>query len=246
MGIELSSEEITRYDRQIRVFGIEGQVKLKKSKVLIVGAGGLGSAALYYLVAAGVGEIIVVDPENVELSNLNRQIIHFTKDIGRPKIDSAKEKLELLNPLAKVTGIKKWFDEDLGEKLVPQVDIVVDALDNWETRVLLNKLCVKHRKPLVHAGVHESYGQLLVIVPGKGPCLQCVFPSRIKEERPSPVLGPTPGILGALEALEVIKLITGYGKPLIGKLLLFDGKTCSFTLIDVKRNPQCPVCSRLK
>lgn len=246
MDTRLSPEEITRYDRQIRIFGIEGQVKLKKSKVLIVGVGGLGSAILYYLAAAGVGEIIIVDPENVELSNLNRQIIHFTKDIGRPKIDSAKEKLKLLNPLVKITGIKRRFDKDLGEKLVPQVDIVVDALDNWETRVLLNKLCVEYRKPLVHAGVYESYGQLLVVVPGKGPCLQCVFPSKIKEERPFPVLGPAPGILGALEALEVIKLITGYGKPLVGKLLLFDGKTGSFTLMDVKRNPQCPVCSKLR
>ncbi|WFO76077.1 HesA/MoeB/ThiF family protein [Desulfurococcaceae archaeon MEX13E-LK6-19] len=244
--MNLNPEEIERYDRQIRVFGINGQKKLKNSSVLVVGAGGLGSAVLYYLAAAGVGKIIVVDPENVELSNLNRQIIHFTHDIGKEKVVSAKEKLKALNPHVEVIGIKKYFDEKLGDEVVPQVDVVVDALDNWDTRIVLNKICVKYRKPLVHAGVREAYGQLLVIMPGKGPCLQCVFPSKIKEERPFPILGPTPGILGAMEALEVIKIITGYGEPLVGRLLLFDGKNNVFTEIKVKRNPKCPVCGHIK
>lgn len=246
MGEILSNEEMVRYDRQIRVFGVEGQEKLKRSSVLVVGVGGLGSAVLYYLAAAGVGRIIIVDPEAVELSNLNRQIIHFTSDIGRDKVVSAREKLKALNPNVEIISIKKRFDEKLGEELVPQVDVVVDALDNWDTRVILNRICVKYRKPLVHAGVRESYGQLLVVIPGKGPCLQCVFPSKIREEKPFPILGPVPGVLGALEALEAIKIITGYGEPAVGKLILFDGKNNVFSEIKVKRNPKCPVCSHIR
>jgi len=241
----LNDDELIRYDRQIRLFGIDGQLKLKKSSVLIVGAGGLGSIILYYLAAAGVGRIYIVDPEVVELSNLNRQIIHTTKDIDRDKILSAEEKLLSLNPNIEVIGIKKYLDEELGNKIIPRVDLVVDALDNWDTRILLNRLCVKYRKPFIHAAVYGSYGQLLVVKPGEGPCLECVFPSKIREEKPFPILGPAPGILGAMEALEAIKIITGYGKPAIGKLILYDGEDASFTEIRAERNPKCPVCGHL-
>ncbi len=246
MGVNLSDDELIRYDRQIRVFGVDGQIKLKKSKVLVVGIGGLGSAILYYLVAAGIGEIYIVDPESVELSNLNRQIIHTTNDIGKDKTVSARSKLSSLNPEVEIIGIKGYLDEDLGKRFIPVVDVVVDALDNWNTRILLNRLCVKYRKPFIHAGVYESYGQLLVIIPGEGPCLECVFPSRIREEGPFPILGPVAGMLGTMEALETIKIITGYGKPVVGKLILFDGKDMSFTQIEVKRNPKCPVCKDIK
>ncbi len=241
---ELGVEEARRYDRQLRVLGSDRQLLLKKSHVLVVGAGGLGSAVLYYLTAAGIGRITVVDNGVIELSNLNRQILYTTKDVGKHKIDVLKKKLKELNPYVEIVGIKERFNDILAERLIPKVDVVVDALDNWETRFIVNKYCVRYNKPLVHAGVEESYGQLLTIVPGRGPCLQCVFPRKPRVKTPIPVLGPLPGILGALEALEVIKLLTGYGKPSIGKLLLFDGFHMSFMEVEVKRNPKCPVCGR--
>ncbi|RLG83952.1 MAG: adenylyltransferase [Thermoprotei archaeon] len=245
MNTCLSPEELERYSRQIMVFGEEGQKKLKKSKVLVVGVGGLGSSVLYYLAAVGVGKLIIVDKEKVELSNLNRQIIHTTKDIGKEKAKSAEEKLRELNPNIDIEAYSTKFNEDLAKELIPKIDVAIDALDNWDTRIILNKYCVKYKKPLVHAGVRESYGQLMVIIPGKGPCLHCVFPRKPREEHPFPILGPIPGVLGALEALEAIKIITGYGKPAVGKLLIFDGKNLTIDIINVQRNPNCPICSKL-
>ena len=241
----LSKEELERYDRQLRVLGKGKQSLLKKSRILVVGAGGLGSSVLYYLVASGVGRIIVIDEGIVELSNLNRQVLYTTKDLGKYKVVVLKNKLRDLNPNVEIIGINEKFTEDLADKIIPNIDVAVDALDNWDSRFLLNKYCVKYHKPLVHAGVEESYGQLLTIIPGKGPCLQCVFPRKPRVRTPIPVLGPLPGILGAMEALEVIKIITGYGKPSYGKLVLFDGYHMSFMEVEVKRNPKCPVCSTL-
>lgn len=241
----LSKEELERYDRQIRVFGKGKQLLLKKSSILVVGAGGLGSAVLYYLVACGVGRIMVVDEGIVELSNLNRQVLYTTKDLGKYKADVLKDRLKDLNPNVEIIGINERFTVDLAEKIVPNIDLAIDALDNWDTRFILNKYCVKYRKPLVHAGVEESYGQLLTIIPGKGPCLQCVFPRKPRVRTPIPILGPLPGILGAMEALEAIKILTGYGKPAYNKLILFDGYNMSFMEVEVKRNPKCPICGPL-
>ena len=238
----LTPMEIDRYSRQIMIFGVEGQEKLKKSKVLIVGLGGLGSIVSFYLTAAGVGELIIVDPEKVELSNLNRQILFTTQDIGRDKAKSAKERLLKLNPNVEIKAYNERIDERLAEKLIPQVDLVVDALDNWPTRILLNKYCVKYEKPLIHAGVSRYYGQLMVIIPKKGPCLQCIFPRELRERRPFPILGPMPGVMGALEALEAIKLLVGHGELMIGKLVVFNGESLSFKVLNVRRNPKCPVC----
>lgn len=242
----LTLKEIERYSRQIMVFGIKGQKRLKKSKVLIVGVGGLGSIASFYLVAAGIGELNIVDSERVELSNLNRQILFNTQDIGKYKAEIAKERLLKLNPNVVIKTYNRKIDEELANELIPKVDVIVDALDNWKTRILLNKYCVKYEKPLIHAGVSEYHGQLMVIVPKRGPCLQCVFPQDLKERRPFPILGPVPGVLGALEALEVIKLLTGDGEIATGKLLIFDGKSLSFKVLNVRRNPQCPVCGENK
>ena len=242
----LSKEELERYNRQIMVWGIEAQEKLKKSTVLVVGAGGLGSAVSLYLVAAGVGRLIIVDPQEVELSNLNRQVLHWTPDIGRQKVESAKEKLEKLNPHIEVEAVAEKFTEKNAARLVGQADVAVDAADNWATRFTLNEACVKLGKPFVHAGVRGMYGQLTVIYPGKGPCLRCIIPRTPPEEAPLPVVGALPGIMGTMEALEALKLLTGHGKSLIGKLLIFDGNRGETTILSVKRRTNCPVCGTIK
>ncbi|ABL79217.1 UBA/THIF-type NAD/FAD binding protein [Thermofilum pendens Hrk 5] len=240
---DLSPEELERYDRQIRVWGVEAQKKLKSSTVLVVGAGGLGSPVAFYLVAAGVGKLIIVDAEDVELSNLNRQILHWTSDLGKAKVESAKEKLEKLNPHVEVVTLKQKIRslED-ALKLVEDADVVVDCLDNWSTRFLLNEACVKLGKPLVHGAVRGLYGQLTVVKPFEGPCLRCILPREPPEERPFPVAGPTPGVIGSLEALEVIKILTGYGEPMVGRLLFYDGVRNTFDVVKVERRPDCPVC----
>ncbi len=242
--VELTPSEIERYDRQVRLFGIEGQLKLKNSKVLVVGVGGLGSPLSLYLTAAGVGKLILVDSENVELSNLNRQVIHWSDDVGTPKVLSAVRKLRALNPEVEVEGIKAYADEELLEMLVGEVDLVLDGLDNWDSRFLVNKVCVEHGKPFIHGGIMGLYGQLLVVVPGKTPCLQCLIPKKPPEVRPLPVLGPTPGVIAALQVTEAIKLITGYGNPSLGKLIVYDGYSMSFTELKVSRRSDCPICGK--
>jgi len=245
-SVGLSDEELERYRRQLLFLGVEAQLRLKRAKVLVVGVGGLGSAVLYYLVAAGVGELHIVDSDKLELNNLNRQVLYTTDDIGKYKVEVAAERLRRLNPNVKIITYRRRFDRDLAEEVVPKVDLAIDALDNWETRFLLNEYCVKYLKPLIHAGVREVYGQLLVIMPGKGPCLRCLFPHEPRREREIPILGVTPGILGTLEALEAIKIITGYGEPAVGKLIIVNGKKGEFEVINVRRNPECPVCGHLQ
>lgn len=242
---DLSPEELERYDRQVRVWGIESQRKLKSATVLIVGVGGLGSPAAMYLAASGVGRLIIVDPECVELSNLNRQVLHWTADVGTEKVRSAYEKLRKLNPHVEVVPVQARLEtlEQL-EGLVSRADVVIDCLDNWKTRFLLNEACVRAGKPLVHAAVRGLYGQLMVVKPGEGACLRCLLPSDPPEERQIPVAGPTPGVLGALEALEAVKLITGYGQPLISRLLIFDGMHGTVDVLAVHRRKDCPVCGR--
>ena len=246
VSLQLSREEVDRYDRQLRVWSIEDQLKLKNSSVLVVGVGGLGSPIAVYLTAIGVGKLVLVDEGVVELSNLNRQILYSTDDIGKPKVEVAANKLRRLNPNVEVVPIKARLTEELAEKLVPQVNVVVDALDNWETRFILNKVCVKYRKPLVHGGVEAWYGQAMTIIPGKTPCLQCLVPVMPKpRETPIPIVPTTPGIIGLIEANEVVKLILGKGNLLINKLLVYDGLHGEFTTVKVSRNPNCPVCGNI-
>ncbi len=245
-SLQLSREEVERYDRQLRVWSVEDQLKLKNSSVLIVGVGGLGSPVAIYLTVTGVGKLVLVDEGVVELSNLNRQVLYGVDDIGNPKVKVAAIKLRRLNPKVEVVPIKAKLTEELAEKLVPQVDVVVDALDNWETRFILNKICVKHRKPLVHGGVEAWYGQVMTVIPGKTPCLQCLVPVMPKpRETPIPIVPTTPGVIGLVEASEVIKLILGKGGLLAGRLLVYDGLHGEFTTIKVSRNPNCPVCRAL-
>jgi len=242
-----SSAELERYDRQIRIKGLgkSGQSKLKKARVMVVGAGGLGCPASLYLVAAGIGHVAVVDKEAVELSNLNRQVLHWSDDVGRPKGVSMMEKLRQLNPEVTVEALQKVVTTNNVRRLVKGFTVVVDGLDNWRTRFLLNKACVKERIPFVHAGAYSLYGQITTILPGKGPCLQCILPKSPPEEEKFPVLGTTAGTLGLLEALETIKIVTGLGEPLVGRVLHFDGETMSFQEIKVERRRGCPVCSFL-
>lgn len=242
--MSLSLEELKRYDRQIRIsyFGVEGQRKLKSAKVLIAGLGGLGCPAAMYLAAVGTGKLLLVDREKVELSNLNRQILHWTSDVGKLKVESAAKKIKELNPNVEVEGLAEEIREDNVEALVKEVDVVVDGMDNYKTRFIINEACVLQNKPFVHAAIYGLEGQLMTILPGKGPCLRCVIPSEPPEVTPVPVFGATPGVMAALEVIEAMKLITGIGKPCIDKMIIFDGLTMTFYQIKVEVSTNCSVC----
>lgn len=223
------------------LFGEEGQEKLKESKVFVAGAGGLGSPVSTYLAVAGVGKIIIADFDFVEKSNLNRQFLHHEKDIGRNKIESAKEKLLSLNPEIEVEVIKEKITDENADYVVPTCDLIIDALDNFDTRHVLNRLAVKRKIPLIHGAVSGYRGQVTTIIPGKTPCLCCIFPTSFKKEV-FPVLGTTPGVIGTIQANEAIKFITGQGNLLENRLLLWDGLSCSFCDLDVKKTENCPIC----
>jgi molybdopterin/thiamine biosynthesis adenylyltransferase len=233
--------EREKYSRQILLFGEEGQEKLKNAKVLVAGAGGLGSPVSTYLAIAGIGKIILADFDSVDPSNLNRQFLHHQKDIGRLKVESAKEKLLSMNPDIEVETIAEMLTESNLEALVPECDVIVDALDNLETRHMLNRLAIKRRIPLIHGAVTGYDGQVTTIVPGKTPCFYCIFP-RISKKEIFPVLGATPGIIGSIQVNEVIKFLTGQGKLLEGRLLFWNGLSGSFSEISLSKLNNCPVC----
>ena len=244
MEAVLTISERERYSRQMILpnLGEEGQLKLKNAKVVVAGIGGLGCPTSLYLTAAGVGNVLLIDAERFELSNLNRQILGFQRDVGRLKVEAAREKLEALNPDITVsTRVVEITSMNVTE-LIDEADIVVDAQDNWKTRFVINEACVRARIPLVHAGVYGWNGQITTIIPGESPCLRCLIPRDPPETKPFPIVGVTPGLFAMLQVMETIKLLTGLGRPLIGKLLLFDGEDTSFNLIDISRNPNCPVC----
>jgi len=244
MEKNLVERDLQRYHRQMLIqdWGKEGQVRLKNAMVTVAGAGGLGCPASVYLAAAGVGRILLLDNDCFELSNLNRQILGWEKDIGRPKTAAAQEKLCALNSDIDVEARQVEITAANICDLIKGSDVVVDAMDNWKTRFILNQGCVENRIPLVHAGIHGMSGQLTTIIPGKGPCLSCILPRAPPEMRPFPVMGATPGLFAMLQVMETIKLIVGIGKPLVGHLLLFSGDDMSFNAVEVSRNPQCPVC----
>ena len=244
---KLSPEELERYDRQLRIigWGVESQLKVKGSHVMVVGAGGLGCPTALYLAAVGVGHIAVVDRERVELSNLNRQVLHWSGDLDKPKVESVAEKLRKLNPNVRVEPLQLELNEENIEDLIRKFDVVVDCLDNWRTRFILNEACVKSRKPLVHAGVHSWYGQITTVLPGRGPCLRCIWPENPPETERFPILGATAGTLGLLEVLEVVKLITGLGQPLVGRMLYLDLEIASIEELKIERVKSCPVCGSI-
>jgi molybdopterin/thiamine biosynthesis adenylyltransferase len=226
-------------------WGEDGQKKLKSAKVVVAGAGGLGCPASIYLAAAGVGKLVVIDKEEFELSNLNRQILGWQKDIGRLKAEVVAEKLRALNPEVEVKPLVVEITGENIRELIHNADVVVDAMDNWRTRFIVNSGCVEKGIPFVHAGIFGLYGQMMTIMPGKGPCLRCLLPETPKEVRRFPVPGVTPALFAMLQVMETLKLIIGFGETLAGRMLLLDGEGMSFTVVNVERRPECPICANL-
>jgi molybdopterin/thiamine biosynthesis adenylyltransferase len=250
---QLSKEETVRYDRNLKVpqIGRSGQLLLKNASVMIVGTGGLGSASTLYLAAAGIGRIGIVDSDQVELSNLQRQILHATSNIGEPKVSSAKKKLLDLNPNITIETFHTRISEDNAKNILKDFQIVVDATDNFETRYVVNDACVELGKPFIFGAVFQFYGQMGIFDARKNACLRCIFKNtpdgqtETSFERPG-IVSPLPGLIGTLQAIEVIKIILNTGKPTIGRLLLFDGLDMSFQEIHFQKDPACPVCGEGK
>jgi len=247
----LTKEQRERYSRHLLVpeIGLEGQTKLLEAKVLLLGAGGLGSPTALYLAAAGVGTLGIVDDDEVDLSNLQRQVIHTTDRIGTPKVDSAEEAIEAINPDVEVVKYRTRLDASNIMDIIPGYDVIVDGVDNFPTRYLLNDATVRLQLPVVSASILGFDGQLSVFKPYDGPCYRCLYPVPPPAElAPScganGVLGVLPGTMGLLQATEVIKLITGAGEPLIGRLLLYEALGATFTELKVRRDPECEICSR--
>lgn len=246
-----SAEEKKFYARhtQMPEIGIHGQFKLKKAKVLIVGAGGLGSPAALYLAAAGIGTLGIADFDVVDISNLHRQILHNTRRIGQPKVESARETLLALNPNIAVPTHRLKLDSQNAAEIFHGYDVIVDGSDNFETRYLINDACVKLQKPFVHGSIYRFEGQVSVFWPGRGPCYRCLFPSPPAPElAPScaeaGVLGILPGVIGSLQALEAVKIFLEKGDLLVGRLLCFDALKNQFRELSVKRDPNCSCCGR--
>lgn len=239
----LSQEELIRYDRQIMIpeIGREGQDRLKKAKVFIAGAGGLGCPVSVYLAVAGVGHIRITDHDRIDLSNLNRQILHWHRDIGRMKVDSAREKLSEINPDVKIEIISKTIDEENISSLTDGSDAIVDAMDNFPARYILNKAAVEKNIPFFHGAVRGLEGRAMTIIPGKTACLRCMYHGTPPAER-SPVLGATPAIIGSIQATEVIKYFVGMGDLLADRLLIYDGTSMTFKEFRMKKNPECDHC----
>src|ERR1700738_2059130 len=245
----LSNDEILRYSRHLIMpeVGMEGQQKLKAAKVLCIGAGGLGSPLALYLTAAGVGTLGIVDFDVVDYTNLQRQIIHTTADVGRKKLDSAADKLKAINPFLNLRTFDTKLTSANALELFREFDIVADGTDNFPTRYLVNDACVLTGKPNVYGSIFRFEGQASVFATEEGPCYRCLYP-----EPPPPglvpscaeggVLGILPGLVGCIQATEAVKLILGKGSPLIGRLLLYDALRMSFQEFKVRRNPKCPMC----
>jgi molybdopterin/thiamine biosynthesis adenylyltransferase/rhodanese-related sulfurtransferase len=248
---QLSKDEILRYSRHLIMpeVGMDGQLKLKQAKVLCIGAGGLGSPLALYLAAAGVGTIGIVDFDVVDFTNLQRQVIHDTDDVGRPKLESAKATIADINPNVEVIGYETRLTSENALEIFKDYDIVADGTDNFPTRYLVNDACVLLGKPNVYASIFRFEGQASVFYAQEGPCYRCLYP-----EPPPPglvpscaeggVLGVLPGIMGSVQALETIKMIVGNGRPLIGRLLLFDALNLKFRELKLHKNPDCPVCGK--
>ncbi len=249
--VGLSNEEIARYSRHLIMpeVALDGQKNLKQARVLTIGAGGLGSPLALYLAAAGVGTIGIVDFDVVDESNLQRQIIHGTSDLGRPKMESAREKIEDINPNVKVEAFEEALTSENALEIFEDFDVIVDGTDNFPTRYLVNDACVLLEKPNVYGSIFRFEGQASVFYAEEGPCYRCLYP-----EPPPPglvpscaeggVLGILPGAIGTIQATETVKLLLGIGEPLIGRLLLYDALTMRFREMKLRKDPGCPVCGK--
>ena len=248
-GVQLSKDEILRYSRHLIMpeVGMEGQLKLKQAKVLCVGAGGLGSPLALYLAAAGVGKLGIVEFDTVDFTNLQRQVIHGTSDVGRTKLQSARETLLEINPNVEIEGFETRLSSDNALDIFRDYDIIADGTDNFPTRYLVNDACVLLGKPNAYASIFRFEGQASIFWAEQGPCYRCLYP-----EPPPPglvpscaeggVLGVLPGIMGCIQAMETIKLILGRGDSLVGRLLLFDALAMKFRELKLRKNPDCPIC----
>ena len=248
--IEFTDEQIERYSRHIILpeVGGSGQQKMLEARVLLLGAGGLGSPAAYYLAAAGIGNLGIVDFDRVDLSNLQRQIIHSTERIGMLKTESAKKTIEALNPDVNISLYNERLDSSNIMNLIEGYDYIVDGSDNFPTRYLVNDACVMKNKTLIHGSIYRFEGQVTVFKPGDGPCYRCLYP-----EPPPPgmvpncqeggVLGVLAGVIGNLQVVEVLKLVLGIGKTLVGKLLIYDALNTEFRNLRLRKDTNCPICS---
>lgn len=244
--VELSEYDISRYNRQMLIpgWGEEGQRKIKAAKVFVAGAGGLGGPVSIYLATAGVGEIRICDADVIELSNLNRQILHTDERVGKPKAESAEVTLRAINPSIKITAIKGYMDESTIAEFVGDANIVIDCLDNYPTRFLVNSHCMKKGIPMVHGAIWGMSGQVTFLSPPETPCLRCL----VEEAPPKelfPVVGVTPGLTGCLQVMEALKYLTGVGRNLKNKLLTVDGETMRFASLNLRRLNGCPDCGHL-
>jgi thiazole biosynthesis adenylyltransferase ThiF len=245
-----SNEQLERYARHIilKEIGVKGQKKLLNGKVLIIGAGGLGAPAAMYLAAAGVGTIGIVDADEVDLSNLQRQIIHATADVGKPKVISAQETMEAMNPDVKVIALQEFVSSENIMDLIADYDFIIDGTDNFPAKFLINDACVMAKKPFSHAGIIRFKGQLMTYVPGQGPCYRCVFrdpppKNAVPTCKEAGVVGAMGGVIGSLQAMEAIKYLTGVGELLTGRLMTFDAIKMEFRTIKLPAHVKnCPVC----
>ena len=247
--VALSQNEVARYSRHLIMpeVGVDGQKRLKAAGILLIGAGGLGSPLGLYLAAAGVGRLGLVDFDLVDFSNLQRQVIHGTPDVGRPKLHSAKDRIAAINPDVRVDLYETRLTSANALKILEPYDVVIDGTDNFPTRYLVNDACVLLKKPNVYGSIFRFDGQASVFYPGRGPCYRCLYP-----EPPPPgevpscaeggVLGILPGLIGCVQATEAVKLLLGKGSPLVGRLMLYDALEMSFREFKVRRNPKCPAC----
>jgi molybdopterin/thiamine biosynthesis adenylyltransferase len=240
----LTENDLTRYGRQILhvSFGKKGQEKLKQAHVVVAGLGGLGCAASLYLTCSGVGHVTLIDGDRVELSNLNRQVLHYEEDIGEGKPFSVARKLAKLNSSIEVTPVFKKISERNARGIVKGANLVMDGMDNFKTRIILNKACVAEGVPFIHGGVHGLFGEITTILPGQTPCLDCIFPEVPHRKGPLPVFGVTPALIAILQVTEAIKLLAGFGSLLTGRMLFFNGETMDFTFCNLVKNPDCKVC----
>lgn len=251
MKLDFTPEQIKRYSRHIILpeVGGKGQKKIQKAKVFIVGAGGLGSPVALYLAAAGVGRMGIVDNDKVEISNLQRQILHTTPDIGRPKTQSAKEKILAINPEVEVRLYRKRLTSKNIMKIIASYDILVDGSDNFPTKYLVNDAAILSNKPLSHGAIFRFMGQLFTIIPGKSPCYRCLCPQppppgAVPSCQEAGILGAVAGVIGVIQAAEVLKFILGKGELLTGRLLIYDALETSFREVKIPRDPECPVCGK--
>ena len=245
----LTESQIERYSRHIilKEVGGKGQQKLLDSKVLIIGAGGLGAPIALYLAAAGIGAIGIADADTVDLSNLQRQVIHFTPDIGKPKVISAKEKIEAINPDVQVRTYHEWISAANIMAIIKEYDFVVDGTDNFAAKFLINDACVLAGKPYSHGGILQFVGQTITVLPGHSTCYRCIFPTPPPKDAiptcsQAGVIGVLPGVIGSIQATEAIKFLLGKGELLTGRILMYDALGMKFRDVAINRNPHCPVC----